>query len=131
MFQFPVHSVSYIPVYDTISVYRKITHTGPYEVMRLVTRLEIEPLMLVSNIYAFSFVYHGRYFAVFFAISLRLSHWAVMRLAKCLVNKPLRFASNRHLSSFLYHVAWLILMYHVSCIKFVFCLFFSLGRVHY
>lgn len=131
MFQFPVHSVSYIPVYDTISVYRKITHTGPYEVMRLVTRLEIEPLMLVSNIYAFSFVYHGRYFAVFFAISLRLSHWAVMRLAKCLVNKPLRFASKRHLSSFLYHVAWLILIYHVSCIKFVFCLFFSLGRVHY
>ena len=50
MFQFPLHSVSYIPVYDTISVYRKITHTGHYEVMRLVTRLKIEPLMLVSNI---------------------------------------------------------------------------------
>ena len=51
MFQFPLHSVSYTPVYDTISVYRKITHTGPYAVMRLVTPLEIEPLMSVSNIY--------------------------------------------------------------------------------
>ena len=60
MFQFLLHSVSYTPVY-TISVYRKIAHTGPYAVMRPVTRLEIESLIPVSNIYPFSFVYHGQY----------------------------------------------------------------------
>ena len=73
MFQFLLHSVSYTPVY-TINVYRKITHTNPYAVMRLVTRLEIKTLVPVSNIYPFSFVYHRQYFATCFVISLCVYH---------------------------------------------------------
>jgi len=73
MFQFLLHSVSYTPVY-TISVYRKITHSSPYAVMRLVTRLGIETLMPVSNIYPFSFVYHWQYFATCFVVFLCVYH---------------------------------------------------------